>query len=181
MLFRSSARGLARVEKREYDQAIADYTKAIESDPTYTAAYTNRGLAYERKVDPERARNDFQKALATPQKFSNGKWAHDTAKARLAALTAPKPAVRPSDKMQPPSVHSGPRVALVIANAKYEQAEAPLNHAAKDGGALADELKRSGFEVEFRENLTKQRLQEAIEKFKKNIKSGSAALLYFCG
>jgi tetratricopeptide (TPR) repeat protein len=35
--------------KGDHDRAIADYTKAIELDPKFTAAYNNRGKAYERK------------------------------------------------------------------------------------------------------------------------------------
>jgi tetratricopeptide (TPR) repeat protein len=36
-------RGNAYYRKRDYDRAIADYTKAIELDPNYANAYTNRG------------------------------------------------------------------------------------------------------------------------------------------
>src|SRR5262245_55977091 len=81
-------RGNAYFDKREYDRAIADYGQAIRLDPLYTAAYVGRGLAYEEKGDEARARADFNGALAVPQKDSNGKWAHDTARARLAVLAS---------------------------------------------------------------------------------------------
>src|SRR5689334_12271593 len=58
---------------------------------------------------------------------------------------------------------SAPRVALVIGNAKYPDAESPLKDAISDARALADELKRDefGFEVELAENLTKDGMLRA--------------------
>ncbi len=38
-------RGVAKGELRDYDGAIADYTKAIEINPNYANAYYNRGIA----------------------------------------------------------------------------------------------------------------------------------------
>jgi tetratricopeptide (TPR) repeat protein len=95
--FRWNNRGLIWRRKGEYDRAIADFDQAIKVDPGYTAAYTNRGQAYEGKGDKERARADYEAALAMPQKYSNGKYAHDKARERLAAL-APPPAAVPVPK-----------------------------------------------------------------------------------
>jgi ABC-type sugar transport system substrate-binding protein len=49
----------------------------------------------------------------------------------------------------------GPRIALVIGNANYPDADAPLKQPVQDARALADELKRNGFEVDVAVNLTK--------------------------
>ena len=38
-------RGNEKYELKQYTEAIADYDKAIELDPNYAAAYTNRGFA----------------------------------------------------------------------------------------------------------------------------------------
>src|SRR5262249_34446722 len=38
------ARAGAHKTKGDYDQAIADYTKAIEANPTYADAYAARGI-----------------------------------------------------------------------------------------------------------------------------------------
>lgn len=84
-------RGIVLLSKGEFDAAIDDHTKAIALDPSLTAAFTHRGLAYERKNDVRSARNDYATSLAMPQKYVNGKWAHDTARARLAALPASPP------------------------------------------------------------------------------------------
>jgi tetratricopeptide (TPR) repeat protein len=85
-------RGEAYRVKGDHDRAITDLDAAIRLDPTSPAAYTNRGLAYEKKGDRERARADFNAALAIPQKYSDGKWAHDTARERLAILDGAAPA-----------------------------------------------------------------------------------------
>ena len=39
-------RGWAYRDQGELDKAIADFTKAIELDPTYAVAYNNRGFVY---------------------------------------------------------------------------------------------------------------------------------------
>lgn len=47
-------RGNVRHVRGELDAAIADYTKAIDLDRDYTAAYTGRGMMYE-KAGPHRS------------------------------------------------------------------------------------------------------------------------------
>jgi tetratricopeptide (TPR) repeat protein len=79
-------RGNCWYVKKEYDRAIADYTQAINLERNYTAAYTGRGMAEEAKGDIVSARADYRAALSVPQKFQDGKWAHDKARERLGAL-----------------------------------------------------------------------------------------------
>jgi tetratricopeptide (TPR) repeat protein len=50
-------------DKGDYDQAIANYDKAIELKPDYGQAFNNRGLAYHIKGDYDRALSDFIKAV----------------------------------------------------------------------------------------------------------------------
>ena len=76
---------------------------------------------------------------------------------------------------------SDARVALVIGNSAYPDAETPLKNPVNDARALADELRRHGFEVDTGENLTKEAMRAALERFYGKIKSGSAALLFFSG
>jgi tetratricopeptide (TPR) repeat protein len=47
-----------------YDQAIADYTKAIELKPDYAQAYTNRGLENEKLGQRDKAIADYHQALS---------------------------------------------------------------------------------------------------------------------
>jgi Flp pilus assembly protein TadD len=39
-------RGFSCFSKGQYNEAVADFTKALETNPTDTKAYYNRGLAY---------------------------------------------------------------------------------------------------------------------------------------
>jgi hypothetical protein len=80
-----------------------------------------------------------------------------------------------------PSLAAGERLALVIGNAKYPDAEAPLREPINDARELADELKRDGFAVEIGENLTIDQMRRAFERLYGKIKPGSVALLFFSG
>ena len=55
--------GTSHLQQGCYDEAIADYTKAIELHPKHMLAYNGRGTAYERKGDKARAVADFHQAL----------------------------------------------------------------------------------------------------------------------
>jgi Caspase domain/TPR repeat/Tetratricopeptide repeat len=76
---------------------------------------------------------------------------------------------------------SDARVALLIGNSAYPDAEAPLRDPVNNARNLADELRRNGFEVEIGENLTKDAMRTAIDRFYGKIKSGSTALFFFSG
>ncbi|MGA2127598.1 MAG: caspase family protein [Xanthobacteraceae bacterium] len=76
---------------------------------------------------------------------------------------------------------TGARLALVIGNASYPDAEAPLRHPVADARTLAEELRHSGFEVDVQENLSKQGMQSAIDAFKAKITPHSSALFFFSG
>src|SRR4030081_1814081 len=73
------------------------------------------------------------------------------------------------------------RFALVIGNAKYPDAEAPLKEPSNDSRAVSDELKRDGFSVEIGENLTGEAMRRAFDKLYGRVKPGSVALIFFSG
>src|SRR5258706_10983177 len=75
----------------------------------------------------------------------------------------------------------GDRFALVIGNAKYPDAEAPLKEPINDARDVADELKRDGFNVELGENLTGEAMRRAFDKLYARIKPGSVALIFYSG
>jgi tetratricopeptide (TPR) repeat protein len=73
-------------ERGDFDKAIADYSEALRINRDLTGAYTGRGLAYEGKAEVERAKADYRRALTLRPDYQDSRWAHDTARQRLAAL-----------------------------------------------------------------------------------------------
>src|SRR5579864_4489168 len=80
-----------------------------------------------------------------------------------------------------PCLAAGDRYALVIGNAKYPDADAPLKEPINDAHDVADELKRDGFNVEVGENLTADGMRRAFDKLYGKIKPGSVALIFYSG
>jgi tetratricopeptide (TPR) repeat protein len=76
---------------------------------------------------------------------------------------------------------TGTKVALVIGNATYPDDAKPLAEPLKDARAMADQLKRDGFDVVIGEDFTKQKMRAAVDTFKVKIKPGAAAVLFFSG
>ena len=63
-------RGNVYDEKSQLDQAISDFTKALEINPRYAEAYNNRGLAYDEKGQLDQAFSDFNKALEINPRYA---------------------------------------------------------------------------------------------------------------
>src|SRR5262245_54278020 len=80
-----------------------------------------------------------------------------------------------------PSFAANDRYALVIGNAKYPDADAPLKEPINDARDVANELKRDGFAVEIGENMTGDAMRRAFDRLYGKIKPGSVALLFFSG
>jgi formylglycine-generating enzyme required for sulfatase activity len=72
-------------------------------------------------------------------------------------------------------------VALLIGNAIYLEGNKPVSTALHDVRNLATELRRSNFDVELVENLTRAEMRRVLEAFFAKIQPGSAALFYFSG
>jgi len=81
----------------------------------------------------------------------------------------------------PSAATAADRFALVIGNAKYPDADAPLKEPINDARGIADELKRDGFTVEVGENLTGDGMRKAFERLYGHIKPGTVALIFFSG
>ncbi|GEP43657.1 caspase family protein [Brevifollis gellanilyticus] len=73
------------------------------------------------------------------------------------------------------------RTALVIGNARYEQAAGPLRNTVNDARAVAATLKSLGFSVELEENVTRDQLLKALLKFRGTVAGKEVALFYFAG
>ena len=47
----------------DLEQAIADFSRAIELEPENATAYRGRGVAYNESGDPDQALADFERAI----------------------------------------------------------------------------------------------------------------------
>jgi len=57
-------RGMAYVNKGDYDKALADYDRAIKIDPLFARAYSNRANIFRRKGDIVRAMDAISQAIS---------------------------------------------------------------------------------------------------------------------
>jgi uncharacterized caspase-like protein len=80
-----------------------------------------------------------------------------------------------------PARQSAERLALVIGNSGYPDADAPLSQTASDAEALANVLRKDGFVVSVVENATHAEMTRAIDRLKLRVGPGSIVLLYFGG
>ena len=65
------ARGDAWIKKGDLDNAIKDYTEAIQLDQTNALAYTSRGRAWGKKRDLDNAIKDFTEAIRIDPTLTN--------------------------------------------------------------------------------------------------------------
>lgn len=56
-------RGCAFCKKKQYEQALANFNRAIQLDPTLAIAYYNRGNTYDQLNKYEEALSDYEKAI----------------------------------------------------------------------------------------------------------------------
>jgi tetratricopeptide (TPR) repeat protein len=68
------SRGNARLEKSEYDSAIADFSEAIRLAPNHAAAYFFRGVSYFDKGEYDSAIADLSEAIRLDPKDGAAYW-----------------------------------------------------------------------------------------------------------
>jgi uncharacterized caspase-like protein len=73
------------------------------------------------------------------------------------------------------------RIALVIGNGHYPDANAPLTQSINDARALTHALRRDGFDVDVVEDASKDDMNRAVERLKAKIRPESVVMLYFGG
>ncbi len=187
----------------DLDRALADYDQALRQWPDYIAAFTGRGLTYEKMSDPARARIEFEKAVSSHSALRafQAKSALETAHARLAALdsgaaqpvipAAPKRAASATSiptpqatvpKLAPAAIaHHDRRVALVIGNSAYRNVPA-LPNPERDAEKIAESLRAIGFEtVTLANNLTRDALIDALRSFADQVAKADWATVYYAG
>src|SRR3954463_11654075 len=94
------------------------------------------------------------------------------------ALTAPS-AVMVEESVEAPGQAS--RIALVIGNGHYPDANAPLTQPINDARGLTSALRQDGFDVEVVEDASKEDMSLAIGRLKSRIKPDSVVMLFFGG
>src|SRR5260370_1043021 len=73
------------------------------------------------------------------------------------------------------------RIALVIGNGHYPDANAPLTQPINDAGALTAALRSKGVDVDVVEDARKDDMSRAIGRLKSKIKADSVVMLFFGG
>src|SRR6202158_2322933 len=73
------------------------------------------------------------------------------------------------------------RIALVIGNGHYPDANAPLTQPINDARALTATLRHNGFDVDVVEDASKDDMSRAIGRLKSKIKPDSVVMLFFGG
>ena len=75
----------------------------------------------------------------------------------------------------------GSKIALVIGNGHYPDANAPLTQPINDARALTAALRRDGFDVDVVEDANKDDMSRAVGRLKAKVKSDSVVMLFFGG
>lgn len=63
-------RGISHTTNGQYAQAIIEFTRAIEINPSYAESYNERGVVYENTYQSELAIKDYNKAIEINSKFA---------------------------------------------------------------------------------------------------------------
>jgi len=188
--------------KGAFAAALVSYDEALRHSHDDVAALVGRALTFERMGDPERARKEFERVLASPFQARVGVYgqAVETARARLAALDsgAPLPVIPaapskstaalsiPTPQLTLPLAVSQPasrdrRVALVIGNSGYSNVPA-LPNPQHDAEAIAATLRAVGFEkVVLANNATRAQMIDALHTFTNEAANADWAMVYYAG
>ena len=123
-------RGVAHADKREYDDAIADYTEAVKLNPKHAPSYNNRGSTYEKQGDNKSALADYSKAIQAAPNFglayNNRCWSYYLARDFKNAL----PDCNKALKLNPKNSHAlDSRCAVYVGQKKYDLAIADCSKA----------------------------------------------------
>src|SRR6516162_7567647 len=79
------------------------------------------------------------------------------------------------------SVGHSSRLALIIGNGHYPDANAPLSQSINDARALASSLRKGGFDVDMVEDASKDDMVRAVNRLQSKITRDSVVMLFFGG
>ncbi|MEA3004262.1 MAG: hypothetical protein QOH81_3050 [Sphingomonadales bacterium] len=101
--------------------------------------------------------------------------------AHAALNKRPLEAEKPVATEQAAAVNGASKLALVIGNGHYPDANAPLAQPINDARALSSALRRDGFDVDVVEDASHDDMSRAIGRLKSRIRPDSVVMLFFGG
>jgi tetratricopeptide (TPR) repeat protein len=203
-------RGQAYEDKGDHADAIADFSEGIRLKPGVAGYFVMRGAASEKSGNIDGARSDYQMAASLDRKNQealNGVTRIETRSMAAGSPTPPavsapvvqqpiQPAIQtsstavvpatshpsavPSPAAAPATGQNGVRVALVIGNGQYLNANV-LPNPPNDAHAIADALREIGFDVQEGENLGYAAMQDQLHEFLHKAANASVVLLFYAG
>lgn len=78
--------GMTYSKEKQWDKAIAEYTKALTLNPGYAEAYLRRGLAYHEKGDIDLSIADYTKAIEIKHTYFSAYYARGLAFIKIKKL-----------------------------------------------------------------------------------------------
>ncbi len=184
-------KSLVLAARGQVDPAIDALTKAIELDPKNGEAYSLRADLLLKKGSVAAATSDFKQVLSLQARRPRERDAQMQAAERLTSLTKaldaakpglpPGPVTAPAGPVITPIENSGPRVALVIGNARYTHA-GELKNPGNDARTVASTLRQIGFtEIIEKYDLGLSQMTSALKEFGDRAANASWAVIYFAG
>lgn len=79
------------------------------------------------------------------------------------------------------TVSGSSRIALVIGNGRYPDANTPLTQPANDARALSAALREDGFDVELLEEAGRDDMRRAVDRLKAKVRRDSVVVLFYGG
>jgi uncharacterized caspase-like protein len=101
--------------------------------------------------------------------------------AHAALNKRPLEAEKPVTTEQAAAVNGASKLALVIGNGHYPDANAPLAQPINDARALTAALRGNGFDVDVVEDASRDDMTRAVARLKSKIKPNSVVMLFFGG
>jgi tetratricopeptide (TPR) repeat protein len=174
-----ATRGHIILSKGRVDEAIGNFEKALSTNNLDGEAYWGLGLAYAQKGEPEKARLNLEESLKPHRLYAFQQ--KRAAEAMLALVDQKSDNQQVATKKMPViPFNPGTRVALVIGNSNYQNAN-PLPNPTRDSAAIATTLKGLGFEVLEGKDLTHADMQGKLKDFAQKATQADVALFYYAG
>ena len=194
------ARAIARHGQRDYEPAIADFSRAIELKANDASLFHDRGNTQRAKGDHRAAVADYDRAIALNPNYGLAFFGRGDALATIGeraraiadlerVLSLPASGRREQRAVelalqkltQLGALKTGRRVALVIGNSKYT-GQSVLTNPANDAKAMAAGLRSVGFqEVIEAYDVDLKGLTEALKAFGDLAQEADWAMIFYAG